>query len=99
MVVSFGIGSLIETPVIPAKAGIQSVVGAFPMACGVDSRFRGNDWTREGPCLAIDTTTVPVGRWFSPALEYVLSGGALSVDLNSETQTGWRFDEDVDAIS
>jgi len=35
-----------ETPVIPAKAEIQSVVGAFPMAGGVDSRFRGNDRTR-----------------------------------------------------
>jgi len=46
-----------ETLVIPAKAGIQSVVGAFPMACGVDSRFRGNDRTWKRPCLANDTTT------------------------------------------
>jgi hypothetical protein len=30
-------------PVIPAKAGIQSVEGAFPKLCGRDSRFRGND--------------------------------------------------------
>ena len=46
-----------ETLVIPAKAGIQSVGGAFPTACGVDSRFRGNDCTWERPCLANDTST------------------------------------------
>jgi len=46
-----------ETLVIPAKAGIQSVISAFPMACGVDSRFRGNDCTSERPCLANDTST------------------------------------------
>ena len=45
-----------ETLVIPAQAGIQAC-GAFPVACEVDSRFRGNDCTREHPCLAIDTTT------------------------------------------
>ena len=49
-------GILFETLVIPAKAGIQSVVGAFPMACGVDSRFRGNDCAWEHPCRANDTT-------------------------------------------
>ena len=43
-----------ETLVIPAKAGIQSVGDVFPMACGVDFRFRGNDCTRERPCLAND---------------------------------------------
>jgi hypothetical protein len=32
-----------ESPVIPAKAGIQFVNGAHPKACRVDSRFRGND--------------------------------------------------------
>ncbi len=47
------------TPVIPAKAGIQSVDGAIPMDCGVDSRFRGNDCSREHPCLASNTTTFP----------------------------------------
>jgi hypothetical protein len=31
-----------ETPVIPAKAGIQSVDSAFPKAWAMDSRFRGN---------------------------------------------------------
>ena len=46
-----------ETPVIPAKAGIQSVNSAFPEVCGVDSRFRGNDCGLERPCLANDTTT------------------------------------------
>jgi hypothetical protein len=46
-----------ETFVIPAQAGIQSVGAAFPMACGVDSRLRGNDGTWEHPYLANDTTT------------------------------------------
>jgi hypothetical protein len=32
-----------RTPVIPAKAGIQSVGSALPKVRGVDSRFRGND--------------------------------------------------------
>ena len=45
-----------ETPVIPAKAGIQSVNSAFPKVCGVDSRFRGNDCGLERPCLANDTS-------------------------------------------
>ena len=34
---------LLQAAVIPAKAGIQSVGSSFPKACGVDSRFRGND--------------------------------------------------------
>ena len=38
-------GNPFETQVIPAKAGIQSIGGVFPMACGVDSRLRGNDCT------------------------------------------------------
>ena len=46
-----------ETLVIPAKAGIQSVGRAFPMACGVDSPFRGNDCTWDRPCLANDSGT------------------------------------------
>jgi hypothetical protein len=50
------------TPVIPAKAGIQSVDSAFPKVCGVDSRFRGNDCSLERPCLAHDTTTGLVGN-------------------------------------
>ena len=36
-------GGPLEPPVIPAKAGIQSVESTFPKVCGVDSRFRGND--------------------------------------------------------
>ena len=36
-------GMPFETPVIPAKAGIQSFDGAFPKLCRADSRFRGND--------------------------------------------------------
>ena len=45
-----------ETLVIPAKAGIHSRVGAFPMACGLDSRLRGNDCTCERSYLANDTS-------------------------------------------
>jgi hypothetical protein len=46
-----------ETPVIPSKAGIQSLDSAFPEVCGVDSRFRGNDRDFERPFLANDTGT------------------------------------------
>ena len=48
-----------ETPVIPAKAGIQSVASSFPKVCGVDSRFRGNDCGLERLSRANDTTTLP----------------------------------------
>jgi hypothetical protein len=44
-------------PVIPAKAGIQSINSAFPKVCGVDSRFRGNDCDLHCPCIANDTGT------------------------------------------
>jgi len=44
-------------PVIPAKAGIQSVGCAFHEAWGVDSRFRGNDCGLERARLANDTNT------------------------------------------
>jgi len=54
-----------ETPVIPAKAGIQSVDSAFPKVCGVDSRLRGNDCGLGRPFLANDTTT-----WFSFHFSY-----------------------------
>jgi hypothetical protein len=50
-------GMPFETPVIPAKAGIQSVDSAFPKVCGVDSRFRGNDCDLQRPCLPNDTST------------------------------------------
>jgi hypothetical protein len=33
------------------------VESALPKVCGVDSRFHGNDWGLERPCLANDTTT------------------------------------------
>jgi len=46
-----------ETPVIPAKAGIQPFDSAFPKVCRVDSRFRGNDCGLQRPCLANDTST------------------------------------------
>ena len=48
--------------VIPAKAGIQSVGGAFPVACGVASRFCGNECTSERPCLANDASTQARGK-------------------------------------
>jgi hypothetical protein len=46
-----------ETMVIPAKAGIQSGGGVSPMACGVDSRLRGNDGTWDRLCLVNETST------------------------------------------
>ncbi len=46
-----------ETPVIPAKAGIQSAESAFPKVCGVDSRFRGNDCGLERLRLPNDAIT------------------------------------------
>jgi hypothetical protein len=45
-----------ETPAIPAQAGIQSVDGVFPVACGVDFHFRGNDCGWERSHLANDTS-------------------------------------------
>jgi hypothetical protein len=54
-------GILSETPVIPAKARIQSFDSAFPKVCRVDSRFRGNDCGFERPCLANDTSTQLLG--------------------------------------
>jgi hypothetical protein len=53
-----------KTPVIPAKAGIQSVDSASPMVCRLGSRFRGNDCDGELLCLANDTST---GSSFHPA--------------------------------
>ena len=44
-----------ETPVIPAKAGIQFVDSVFPKVREVASRFRGNDCDFERPCFANDT--------------------------------------------
>jgi hypothetical protein len=46
-----------ETPVISAKAGTQSVDSAFPKVCPVDSRFRGNDYGSQRPCLTKDSST------------------------------------------
>jgi hypothetical protein len=51
------LGMRFEMPVIPAKAGIHSVDGAFPKVRGLDSRFRGNDGDLVGSCLANDTST------------------------------------------
>jgi hypothetical protein len=47
-----GMRCRLETPVIPAKAGIQSVDSAPAKVCGVDSRFRGNDCDFQRPALA-----------------------------------------------
>ena len=41
----------------PAKAGIQSLVSAFPKVCRVDSRFRGNDRRLECIPMPNDTST------------------------------------------
>jgi hypothetical protein len=50
-----------ETPVIPAKAGIQSVDSAIPKVCQVDSRFRGNDCSRPGGL--VQSGSAIVGAW------------------------------------
>ena len=50
-------GTRFDTPVIPAKAGIQSVDSTSPKVCRVDSRFRGNDCDFLRPALANDATT------------------------------------------
>jgi hypothetical protein len=50
-------GNPFIAPVIPAKAGIQSLVGTFSITCGVDYRLRGHDGTWEGPRIANDTST------------------------------------------
>jgi hypothetical protein len=58
--IGFGViwdGIPFGTPVIPAKAGIQSAGSVFPKVCGVDSRFRGNDCDFKRPHLANDTVT------------------------------------------
>ena len=62
-----------ETPVIPAKAGIQSVNSAFPRVCGVDSRFRGNDCGLEPPCLANDTSTTVRGRLEGDRVSFIMA--------------------------
>jgi hypothetical protein len=62
-------------PVIPATAGIQSVGGAFPMACEVNSRLRGNDGTWARPYLANEST---IGFLFRPrAFQATLEAAAL----------------------
>ena len=52
-----------EPPVIPAKAGIQSVDSAFRKVRGMDSRLRGNDEGFEYSCRANDTTTPGHAGW------------------------------------
>jgi hypothetical protein len=62
-----------ETPVIPAKAGIQFVDSTFPEVGRVDSRFRGNDRGFDRPCLANDTTRNGASKEsFSIMIEYVV---------------------------
>jgi hypothetical protein len=51
------VGATREPPVIPAKAGIQSVDSVFPKVCRVDSRFRGNDRRLEWIPIPNDTGT------------------------------------------
>ena len=48
------------TPVIPAKAGIQSLDSPSPKICGVDSCFRGND---DGPRLAKRNPHMDLARY------------------------------------
>jgi len=78
-----------ETPVIPAKAGIQSVDSAFPKVCGVDSRpsassgqaFRGNDSGLKRLFLANPTTTGMRGACWA-----VCSSEAAKMHM---TDVGW----------
>jgi len=54
---------MVQSPqptVIPAKAGNGSVPSLSPSACGVDSRFLGNDGGREEKADTNDTTSAPV---------------------------------------
>jgi len=74
-----------ETPVIPAKAGIQSVDRAFPKVYGMDSRFRGNDFGVGHPSLANDTTNLfPVQfggfqpEWYTDVLGVIMWEPTLS---------------------
>ena len=61
-------GTLTGT-VIPAKAGIQSVGGACPTACGVDSRLRGTYRCSEVDPLPNDAITVVRNdRFLEPGL-------------------------------
>jgi hypothetical protein len=53
----FGVRSLFETPVIPAKAGIYSANPGKQAVSALDSRFRGNDCGLARLCLANDTST------------------------------------------
>lgn len=50
----------VPSAVIPAQAGIQSLFGAFPKICEVDSRLRGNDWTCK--CLYLVDGTAIVSK-------------------------------------
>ena len=54
-------GTYFERPVIPAKAGIQSVNSTSPKVCRVDSRFRGNDRRLLRDATPKDLTTEKAG--------------------------------------
>jgi hypothetical protein len=48
---------------------MQSVGGPFPMACGVDSRLRGNDDSVERRYLANDATAIQRGQSRNPRFQ------------------------------
>jgi hypothetical protein len=54
---SFGVRSLLETLVIPAKAGIYSANPRKQALSALDSRFRGNDCDSQLPGVGNDTST------------------------------------------
>ena len=54
-------GIPIETPVIPAKAGIQPADRAFAKVREVDSRFHGNDCGLQRPRVANDASSLRLG--------------------------------------
>ena len=66
--------------VIPARAGIQSLDNALPEACGVDSRFRGNDGvvstlSKRGRQLSLEKVACSqVQDAFKPRIQHGLKG-------------------------
>ena len=58
-------GTPLKAPVIPAKAGTQSVDSGFPKVCGVGSRFRRSDCDSRLPVSQM----APVPRRLYPSTD------------------------------
>ena len=74
----------VETHVIPAKAGIQSVGSSFPNVRRVDSRFRGNDLR----LAASVARTCFAGAWL-----FVVDGGRTEESKTRDAGHGERDTE------